>query len=226
MSASATSGLLVLFVAAGQCTIAGPTVTLTGAGSCTVTASQPGNGQFLPAPDVAQTFTIGPAPLVAFFTATPNPAACTQVVFFDASGSSQGRGWPILGVRHRHGGLRRPDCLTCLPLVWILSRDPDGHGRQRASAHRHVFSTDRHRSGKSTPGLPFREVRIPLPWAKQWPSMAPDRLTPMPRAATPSSRFSGRSPGWRLLRGHADPQRRPGPRARSRLPHRAAHGDR
>lgn len=59
VSATATSGLAVTFAARGQCTVTGSTVHLTSAGSCTITASQAGDSNFNPAPDVAQTFTIG-----------------------------------------------------------------------------------------------------------------------------------------------------------------------
>jgi hypothetical protein len=61
VSATATSGLVVSFAASGKCTISGTTVHLTGAGSCTVTASQPGDANFNPAPDVARTFSIARA---------------------------------------------------------------------------------------------------------------------------------------------------------------------
>ena len=59
VSATATSGLAVTFAASGQCTVTGNTVHLTSVGSCTITASQAGDSNFNPAPDVAQTFTIG-----------------------------------------------------------------------------------------------------------------------------------------------------------------------
>jgi hypothetical protein len=64
--ALATSGLHVLYSnASGQCTIGSLSllVSLTGVGSCTVTASQPGNRDYRPAPPVTATFTIGPATL-------------------------------------------------------------------------------------------------------------------------------------------------------------------
>ena len=58
VSATATSGLPVSFAAAGQCTIAGRTVHLTGSGTCTITASQAGDGVWKPAASVARTFAI------------------------------------------------------------------------------------------------------------------------------------------------------------------------
>jgi hypothetical protein len=61
VSATASSGLDVSFTATGDCNISGSTVNITGAGSCTITAKQAGNGSFNPAPDVSQTFTIAKA---------------------------------------------------------------------------------------------------------------------------------------------------------------------
>ena len=61
VSATASSGLAVTFGATGNCTVTGTTVHLTGAGSCTITASQAGNATYNPAPDVPQTFSIAAA---------------------------------------------------------------------------------------------------------------------------------------------------------------------
>jgi hypothetical protein len=58
VSASATSGLAVSFSAAGGCSVVGATVTLTGLGTCTITASQPGDADWAAAPDVARSFTV------------------------------------------------------------------------------------------------------------------------------------------------------------------------
>src|SRR5258706_1104707 len=66
-SVSATgggSGNPVTFGASGNCTAGGTngsTITITGAGSCTVTASETGNSDYDPAPDVSRSFTINQA---------------------------------------------------------------------------------------------------------------------------------------------------------------------
>ena len=62
VSATASSGYAVLFVARGSCTIRRETVHLTGAGSCTVTASEPGDVDYNAAPAVSRTFSIARAP--------------------------------------------------------------------------------------------------------------------------------------------------------------------
>jgi hypothetical protein len=72
VSATASSGLTVSFGVTGNCSIAGALVTITGAGSCTVTASQAGNVNFNPAPSVPRTFSIAKAtPLVSWATPAP-----------------------------------------------------------------------------------------------------------------------------------------------------------
>ncbi len=62
ISASATSGLPVTFTVSGNATVqqvAGVwTVHVTGAGSITITAQQPGDDEFDPAPAVARTFSV------------------------------------------------------------------------------------------------------------------------------------------------------------------------
>ncbi|MBI3970524.1 MAG: pilus assembly protein [Chloroflexi bacterium] len=101
VSATASSGLPLSFSASGDCTISGTTVTLTGAGSCTVTASQPGDANYNAAPDVAQSFTISAAAATIALdaatlsqsydgtpkvvTATTNPAGLSYSVTYDGS---------------------------------------------------------------------------------------------------------------------------------------------
>jgi hypothetical protein len=62
VAATVDSPLEVSFTAAGDCSIDGATVTLTGAGSCTVTAHQAGSATYHPAADVAHSFAIAKAP--------------------------------------------------------------------------------------------------------------------------------------------------------------------
>ncbi|HMJ25610.1 MAG TPA: Ig-like domain-containing protein, partial [Pyrinomonadaceae bacterium] len=62
VSATASSGLPVSFqILSGPATISGNTVTITGAGSVTVRASQGGDGNYNPAPDFDQSFTVAQA---------------------------------------------------------------------------------------------------------------------------------------------------------------------
>jgi hypothetical protein len=75
VSATSDSGLAVSFGASGNCTVTGATVHLTGPGSCTITASQAGNGNYSAAADVPRTFTINsPAAGVSQLTAN---SACS-----------------------------------------------------------------------------------------------------------------------------------------------------
>ncbi len=58
LGASAASGLPVSFTAGGSCTVSGNQVTLTGGGLCTLTASQSGDANYQPAPEVSQSFNV------------------------------------------------------------------------------------------------------------------------------------------------------------------------
>ncbi|MFZ0665087.1 MAG: Ig-like domain repeat protein [Acidimicrobiales bacterium] len=61
LDASASSGLPVTYYSSGDCTVDGSTLTITGAGSCSVVATQSGNSEYNPAPDVEQSFSIAQA---------------------------------------------------------------------------------------------------------------------------------------------------------------------
>ena len=58
LSASASSGLTVSFSPGtpGVCTVSGRTVTAVAAGTCTITASQPGDAHYAAAPPVTRSF--------------------------------------------------------------------------------------------------------------------------------------------------------------------------
>ena len=69
ISASASSGLPVTFSAIASCSVTGSTVHITGAGSCTITASQGGNSDFYAASDVSRTVLIARATQTITITA-------------------------------------------------------------------------------------------------------------------------------------------------------------
>ena len=74
VTATASSGLPVAFAATGACSVTEATVTLLGAGACTVTASQAGDATYLPAPDASQGITILRAPQTIAFGPLPEPS--------------------------------------------------------------------------------------------------------------------------------------------------------
>ena len=88
VSASASSGLAVSFAAQGQCTIDGATVHLTGAGACTITASQPGDSTYDAAPDVPQQFDIAKAMQAAFTIGAPASLTYGNTATLTANGGS------------------------------------------------------------------------------------------------------------------------------------------
>jgi hypothetical protein len=71
VSATASSGLPVSFAAQDSCTVSGNVVHLTGAGTCTITASQGGDATYAPAPDVSQSFAIARKSQTISFAALP-----------------------------------------------------------------------------------------------------------------------------------------------------------
>ena len=71
MSASSDSGLTVSFASSttSVCTLSGSTVTIVGAGSCSITASQSGDANYNAAVDVVQSFTVNKASQIITFNA-------------------------------------------------------------------------------------------------------------------------------------------------------------
>jgi hypothetical protein len=100
IAASASSGLPVTFAAApasaGVCTVSGSTVSLLGAGTCSVIASQGGNAVYSPAAAVQQSFTVGPgaptlSPQTISFTSTaPGAAHVGGAAYTVAAAASSG----------------------------------------------------------------------------------------------------------------------------------------
>jgi hypothetical protein len=71
LNGTASSGLAVSYTVTGPATVSGSTLTITGAGTVTVTAHQPGDANYAAAADVAQTIVVNPALL----TVTANNAS-------------------------------------------------------------------------------------------------------------------------------------------------------
>lgn len=71
-TATASSGLTVTFTAdpssSGVCSVSGGSVYFIDAGTCTINANQAGNSEFDPAPQVQQSFAVGPNPAVGIPT--------------------------------------------------------------------------------------------------------------------------------------------------------------
>jgi len=76
LQASATSGLPVSYSVSGPASISGSTLTITGIGSVTVSATQAGNDNFFAAPPISQTITVT-APPAPDFTITGSVQSLT-----------------------------------------------------------------------------------------------------------------------------------------------------
>jgi Bacterial Ig-like domain (group 3) len=72
LSATASSGLPITYFTSGGCAVSGDTLTIVSGGTCTVLATQPGNGNYNPAPDVQQSFFVNPASQTITFHALQN----------------------------------------------------------------------------------------------------------------------------------------------------------
>jgi hypothetical protein len=79
VTATASSGLAVTFTraaaSAGVCNLTGSTVTLVGAGTCTINADQAGDASYLPAPQAQQSFTVSLRSQTIFFLSAPPASA-------------------------------------------------------------------------------------------------------------------------------------------------------
>ena len=72
LTATASSGYTVSYAITGPAKLSGKTLTTTGVGTVSVTASQPGNANFNPAANVKQSFSVTQAPQTITFPTIPN----------------------------------------------------------------------------------------------------------------------------------------------------------
>jgi hypothetical protein len=114
LKATASSGLAVSYsVTAGPATVSGSVLTITGAGSVTVQASQTGNGNYAAATAVSVTFTVYKATSTAKITSeTPNPSTVNEAVTVDFTVSGTG-GVPT-GAVTVSSGIGGPTCTATL----------------------------------------------------------------------------------------------------------------
>ena len=81
-AAAATSGLTVQFTvdppAASACSISAGMVSFHAVGTCVVNANQPGNANYIPAPQVQQSFQVGRGDQTITFTSPPPPSAAVN----------------------------------------------------------------------------------------------------------------------------------------------------
>jgi outer membrane autotransporter protein len=107
LGASSTSGLTVQFSSqtTGVCTVAGNTLTFITAGTCTITASQPGNASFAPASPVQQSFTVAAVVPSAPTIGTATAGNTQATVSFTAPASNGGEAITNYTVTSNPGGL-------------------------------------------------------------------------------------------------------------------------
>lgn len=97
LSANASSGLPVVLLSQtpAVCTLEGTTVAFTGAGTCTLSASEPGDAAYEPATPALQSFTVAPVPeLVQVPAGGPsgsNPPGSSTTLSFTSTSTPSGR---------------------------------------------------------------------------------------------------------------------------------------
>ncbi len=95
LTANSDSGLAIIYsIVSGPGTVSGNTVTITGAGSIILLATQPGNGNFLVAASVQRTFVVNKAAQTITFNA-PAPTAFANNLTINLSGISTVPGLPV-----------------------------------------------------------------------------------------------------------------------------------
>jgi uncharacterized delta-60 repeat protein len=109
LTATASSGLPVSFAANGQCSVTGGLVHLSGAGACTITASQAGDSNHAAAANVSHSFQIASAMTAVSLSSSLNPSALDQSVTFTAMVSST-VGTPTGAVAFKDGGSAIAGC--------------------------------------------------------------------------------------------------------------------
>jgi trimeric autotransporter adhesin len=94
LNGTASSGLPVSYTVSGPASISGTTLTITGAGTVSVTASQAGNNNFNPATPVTQTIVVAKANQTINFTGLPASVAAGAPVSFTLNGTASS-GLPV-----------------------------------------------------------------------------------------------------------------------------------
>ncbi len=86
------SGNVITFSTTSVCTVSGSTVSFVGVGKCVVDANQASNADYLAAPQVQQTISVGKAPQTIIFTSRPpSDAAVGATYTVTASGGASGQ---------------------------------------------------------------------------------------------------------------------------------------
>lgn len=101
LSASATSGLPVTFTSTtpAVCSVVGQAAHPVGAGTCSITATQAGNANYLAAPSMTRTLTVAKAPIVVSTKSTTGLASLlTLRVVYTTTVKSAVTGLPVAGV--------------------------------------------------------------------------------------------------------------------------------
>ena len=98
IGATASSGLAVVFSSntGSVCIVSGNSVGIVGAGTCSITASQPGNNNFAPAPAVTQSFTVTVPIVITTSSLSTGTVNQPYSAGLSATGGSGGISWSVI----------------------------------------------------------------------------------------------------------------------------------
>lgn len=132
ITATASSGLPVDLTAAGSCEITDARVHLTGAGTCRIVATQPGDSTFAAAAGVTQSFTIAKASqVIAFADLADRTVGGADFVLTATASSGLPVQYTVTGVCAVDGGtVHVPDVGTC-----TITASQPGDTNYLAAAH-------------------------------------------------------------------------------------------
>jgi hypothetical protein len=153
LTAAASSGLAVTYTVTGPAMVSGSTLTITGAGTVNVTASQVGNRDYVAAAPVSQSFTVAQAPLtvtasnfaVPYGQTIPAPTGYIAIGFVNGDTSAVLSGAPAESTTATQGSNAGQ----------LLS-----HVRQRNSDHLGRGGPDDHLPGTAQPDLRNESDRV------------------------------------------------------------------
>jgi len=198
VTATASSGLPVSFATSGNCTVNGTVVTLTGAGTCTITASQAGDSNFSPALAVSRSFSIAKADTTTTIIAdTPDPSVAGQpvTVSYKVAAKASGSGVPTGNVTITDGVDSCTGTVAAGSCVLTLSS-------AGARILRATYAGDANFNASSSPDEPH-QVRFPVTIDQIYPgSVSPGEritLTVLGSGFVPQSKISIEGLGLTIL---------------------------
>jgi hypothetical protein len=141
VDAITSSNLDAVFSASGSCTINGTTVHVTGGGSCTITASQPGDANYNAASPVSQTFVVAKtSQVITFLEINDRPLGSRNFHVHATSDSRLPVSYAAMGACTVAGSLVH---LTRVGICTIIASQPGDANYKAAKKQSQSFAVER-----------------------------------------------------------------------------------